>query len=99
MHATSDNGLRGNQGNASMQLMELGTYPEIYADGIGDVQNLGSTIRKLFFTWQKIDGIYQRIVVVSIIRPITTLGQSGALLTAAMMDTPPPVIQAMQLLS
>jgi hypothetical protein len=81
------------------KLVELANYPEIYADGIGEVQNLGSTIRKLFYTWQKIDGVYQRVTVLSVIRPITTLGQSGALLAAAMLDTPPPVIQAIQLLS
>jgi hypothetical protein len=51
-------------------LLDFGGYPEIYADGVGAVDILGVNARTKMFTWQKIDGVYPRVTVLSVVRPV-----------------------------
>ena len=44
---------------------EIFPVPDIYADGISDVESLGENIRLTFFTWR--DG--EKIIVARLVRP------------------------------
>lgn len=55
-------------------LVDLGAYPEIYADGIGDLQMLaGNNTRMVLFSWRKLDGVYRKVITGMVIRPAATL--------------------------
>jgi hypothetical protein len=52
-------------------LLDLGNYPEIYADGLAEVQFLGANARLVLFTWHKMDGVFRKMIAVTIIRPVS----------------------------
>lgn len=53
-------------------LVDLGTHPEIYADGIGDLVIVEPNAQVLFFRWRKLDGILRRCIVAELIRPLAS---------------------------
>lgn len=59
----------GGRREASMRLIEPYPILDVYADGIGGVEILGTCVRLTFFTWQAGD----RLVVAKIIRQQATL--------------------------
>jgi hypothetical protein len=63
------------------QLLDFGNYPEIHADGLGDVLFHQDKAHFILFGWKRIDGVWRRIVVGTITRPISsvTLEQTVAL--------------------
>lgn len=46
---------------------------DIYADGIAYIENLGNCIRIAYFTWTRVEGHRQKVVVAKIVRPIASL--------------------------
>ena len=52
------------------ELLDLGNYPEIFADGIGDVFTVGSMAHVILFKWHKLDGVFRRIIAGEVIRPV-----------------------------
>jgi hypothetical protein len=52
-------------------LLEPYPVPDIYADGIDHIENLGNCFRMVFFTNAR--GSDERLVVAKIVRPITSL--------------------------
>lgn len=67
--------------------IETGNYPEIYVDSVAEVQFLGNNSRVLYFTWQRIDGVFRRVVNVSIVRPTAGL-MDGLRLIEKAKETP-----------
>lgn len=57
----------------------LFSIPDIYADGMGAIHNLGdSNFRTVFFTWVRApSGLYERVVVAKIVRPKSSLRAGG----------------------
>jgi hypothetical protein len=70
-------------------LIDMGNCPEIYADGLAEIQNLGSTARLVYFSWQRIDGVFRQFKVLSLIRPKESLATSSALIAAVAREAPP----------
>jgi hypothetical protein len=54
-------------------LIDYGSAPEIYADGIGDATFIGDNARLTFFSRRKINGELRRYVVAEIVQPVATL--------------------------
>lgn len=54
-------------------LLDTGGHPEVFADGLGDVQFVGANARLVLFAWRKMGGVYRRCVVAEMIRPLATL--------------------------
>jgi hypothetical protein len=52
-------------------LVDLGDYPEIYADGLGEAQFLGANARLVLFTWHKMDGVFRRKIAATVVRPVS----------------------------
>jgi hypothetical protein len=73
----------------SSELIEINAVPEIYSDGVGDIQVLGCNARVLFFTWQKLDGVFQRVVVASVVQPVASLGADTELIRHAKANPAP----------
>jgi hypothetical protein len=48
----------------------------------------------LFYTWQKIEGEFQRVTVLSIIQPVASLAAGSNLIAAALVEAPPQAIQS-----
>ena len=46
---------------------------DIYADGIGQVDNLGHNFRSVFFVWTRSRGVLTKIPVLCLIRPTKSL--------------------------
>jgi len=69
--------------HAGSNLFEFGSYPEIYADGIGDIQVLGGNARLVYFTWQRIDGVFRRSIVATMIRHVSSLAADFDLIASA----------------
>jgi hypothetical protein len=57
----------------SNDLIDMGGYPEIYADGLGDVEVVGSNARLVLFNWRRIDGVFRRQTCATVIRPVASL--------------------------
>lgn len=56
------------------RLLDLGGYPEVYADGVGKVEKLaGGNIRLVMFSWRQINNVYQRVICGALVRPSSTL--------------------------
>jgi hypothetical protein len=53
-----------------MELLDLGNYPEIFADGIGDVFSIGRMAHVVLFRWHKVDGVFRKIIAGEVIRPV-----------------------------
>jgi hypothetical protein len=68
------------------ELVDVGGYPEVYADGVGEVQILDSNARFLSFSWHRIDGVYRRGIVASIVRPVASLSGEAELVERAKKD-------------
>jgi hypothetical protein len=60
-------------GMESENLVDLGNYPEIYSDGIGEVHILGVNARLYLYTWQRVNGVFKKVVACTIIRPTATM--------------------------
>jgi hypothetical protein len=63
-------------------LVELMPITDIYADGIGEIENLGDCFRMIFFTYSRPleGGATERVVVAKVVRPKKSIlrGDSGA---------------------
>jgi hypothetical protein len=70
--------------------VELTFVPDIYADNISHVENLGTCVRTVYFTWQQIGDRWERVVVAKIIRPIASI-ESGVILR--LLSDQVPIIQ------
>lgn len=66
------------------KLVDLGGYPEIYADGIGAIEEIGGNVRMISFTWRRIDGVFRKCIVVSIVRPARSIAEAVPLFQTAM---------------
>lgn len=55
------------------RLLDLGNYPEIQADGLGDVMFHEGKAHFVLFGWRRIDGVWRRVIVGLIIRPASSL--------------------------
>jgi hypothetical protein len=47
------------------------------------VQLLGANARQVFFTWHKMDGIFRRMIVGTVVRPVSGLSSDPEMITAA----------------
>ncbi len=66
-------------------LIDLGNYPEIYADDVAEIQLLnGGNRRVVFFSWRRINGVFQRMVVGAVIRPAVSIMTSFPMFRTAM---------------
>lgn len=55
-------------------LIDLGDYPEIHADNIGDYQELcGGRCRFVLYGWYKMDGVWRPKVTGLLTRPVETM--------------------------
>lgn len=50
---------------------------DIYADGIGAVENLGHNFRSVFFVWRRQSGVLIMVPVLCLIRPRESLTDGG----------------------
>lgn len=51
-------------------LLEPYVVPEVYVDGIADIQDLGSCFRTIYYTWVRLeDGRMHRAVAAKVVRP------------------------------
>lgn len=66
-------------------LLEPCPISDIYADGIGRVENLGNCLRLVFFTWSE----GERVVVAKLIRPVSSMMSGTSLIR---MATAQPVL-------
>jgi hypothetical protein len=64
-------------------LIDFGDYPEIYADGLGEVQITGVNARLLFFRWRKMDGVFRRQIASAITRPVASLAADAFVIEMA----------------
>jgi hypothetical protein len=79
-------------------LVEINAVPEFYSDGVGDIHVLGVNARVLFFSWQKLDGVFRRVVVTSVVQPVAALGADLDLIRHATANpaSPPSRVGVMQ---
>ncbi len=77
------------------ELLDFGNAPEIYGDGIAEVQIIGGNARLLMFAWRKINGCFQRVLVATLIRPASSLGDAMAIKRTALEESPQIVPQIM----
>lgn len=63
-------------------MIDTGTAPEFYVDGIGSVDDLGDNCRTIYFTFARAPGsqVYLRMAAVKLVRPKSTL-VAGAIIT------------------
>ncbi len=54
-------------------LLDLGNYPEVYANGLGDVFEVAANIHMLWFRWRLIDGVMRRCLAGEVITPVASL--------------------------
>ena len=57
-----------------LSLVDCGNHPEIYADAIGDMWIKNGLVNFIFFRWRKMDGVFRRVIVAEIHRPLASLG-------------------------
>jgi hypothetical protein len=62
--------------------------PEIYTDGVAAVDILGVNARLRFFTWQKIDGVFRKVIALNVIQPLTSIGVDREMFEAAKREQP-----------
>lgn len=55
------------------KLYDFGSYPEIHAHDLAEVQFIGSKVRFVMFDWFKSDGIWQKRIVGTIDRSLSTV--------------------------
>lgn len=67
------------------RLVEYGEYPEISADGVGDLKVIGTKLYIVLFRWRRVDGIYQRCICGEIIRSFASLREEQFMWDRAMM--------------
>lgn len=64
-------------------LVETSIVTDIYADGIGDIENLGDCFRTIYFTFSRPleGGAVERVVVAKLVRPKKSIlrGSQGAI--------------------
>src|SRR5437763_12656884 len=60
--------------NHPNDFIDFGQVPEIYIDGVAAVDILGVNARLKLFTWQKIDGVFRKVIAVNVIQPVTSIG-------------------------
>ena len=68
------------------ELVDMGGYPEIYADGVGDCHIVGGVAKMMLFSWHRIDGVLRKCIVASIVRPVSSLGSEADLIERAKRD-------------
>ena len=54
-------------------LLDLGNYPEIRADGLAQVWTHAGNAHFILFGWRRIDGVWRRTIAGIAIRPATSL--------------------------
>ena len=54
-------------------LLDLGNFPELYADGLGDVYEVDANLHMLWFRWRLIDGVMRRCLAGEVIQPIASV--------------------------
>jgi hypothetical protein len=53
---------------------ELVPISDVFADGIAEIQNLGTNYRTIYFSWQRSPGgLYEKVAVMKIVRPMTSI--------------------------
>jgi hypothetical protein len=58
-------------------LIEITPVADIYSDGIGDVDDLGSNFRVYYFTWTvTAPGIIERRIVCKMVRPKSSISRT-----------------------
>ncbi len=55
-------------------LLDLGNAPEVYCDGIAEIYVVGEVARMLMFSYKLIDGQWHKVLIMTMIRPVSTLG-------------------------
>lgn len=84
--------MTANQNNPSYmdEINDNGTAPEFYVDDVAFVDNLGSNCRVAYFTYARNPlGVFERVVVVKIIRPKASLEHGK--ITRMMVNAESPV--------
>ena len=81
------------------RLLDYGNYPQIDADSIGDLQFLPFKTRVVLFAWQKVDGVFRKVIVGAVSRPkqAFTPEQIIGLQSGIVMPCWPPEPTAMRL--
>jgi len=60
-----------------LSILDIGGYPEIYADEVAEIQHLSCGNRRVVLcAWHRVDGVYRRMVVGAIIRPVSSFALS-----------------------
>jgi hypothetical protein len=73
----------------------LGGYPDIYADGLGDVEVVGANARLFLFNWRRIGGVFRRQICATVIRPVASLASDFEMIEVAKRKPmPEPIRQA-----
>lgn len=54
-------------------LLDLGNYPEIFADGVADMYEVATNMHFLLFRWRMMDGVLRRCLTGEVIRPTMTV--------------------------
>lgn len=65
---------------------------DTYADGVVEVENLGSNFRTIYFVWQKSPtGLIEKVAVAKIVRPVDSIVNSSreSGLHALLSQSPP----------
>jgi hypothetical protein len=71
-----------------LELLDFGGTPEIYSDGIADVTIIGEVARLRLYIWRQIDGEFKRVLSVTLLRPVSSLGAGWELKKNALTFTP-----------
>jgi hypothetical protein len=67
-------------------LLEPYPVPDVYADGIDHVENLGNCFRTVYYVWAR-DG-QEKLIVAKLVRPITSIITPGGALNR-LLDAEP----------
>jgi hypothetical protein len=58
---------------ANNDVLDLGDAPELYSDGIAEVNVIGANARLLMFVWRRVDGVFRRVLAYTSIQPASSL--------------------------
>jgi hypothetical protein len=72
----------------SNDIIDLGGYPEFYADEVAEIQSLsGGNRRVIYIAWKKLDGVYRRVISGVAIRPAVGIATAAPMFREAAKET------------
>ena len=70
------------------RLLDIGGYPEISADGLANVLFHADKAHFVLFGWRNLDGVWRRVVVGTIMRPVSSVAPQQITALRAIYDLP-----------